>query len=103
MAETLGTRLRQARERKGWTLLEVSEAAGVDKSILSRIESGDRLDFRVSTAVAICHALDISLDELTGLDSDVPSRMIHDLASLEKTLRDTADQIRRALRNKRPK
>ncbi len=32
--------LKQARERKGWTLAEASTATGLDKSTLSRLERG---------------------------------------------------------------
>ena len=38
----LGQRILKQRQAKGWTLAQLQEATGIDKSALSRIERGER-------------------------------------------------------------
>ena len=42
-AVKIGTTLRQLREKKGKTLQEVQEDTGIDISLLSRYENGERI------------------------------------------------------------
>jgi len=63
--ETLGTRLRDARDRKFWTQRDLSEATGVMEATISRIENGKyRRRPTKETLVKLATALDISLEWL---------------------------------------
>jgi transcriptional regulator with XRE-family HTH domain len=61
-----GQKVRAARERLGLTLNEAARRANVDKGLLYRIETGERTDVRLSTAVALCKALGLSLDYIAS-------------------------------------
>lgn len=63
--ETLGDRLRNARNRKLWTQQELSEATGVMEATISRIENGkyQRRPYR-ETLKRLATALDVSLEWL---------------------------------------
>ena len=60
--------MRAARRRLNLTLNTAAKLAGVDRSVLSKIETGERADVRLSTAVSLCRALGLSLDDVTGLN-----------------------------------
>ncbi|MGH3095037.1 MAG: helix-turn-helix domain-containing protein, partial [Streptosporangiales bacterium] len=62
---TLGQRLRHARQARGWTLSELSDAVGRAPSQLSLIENGRR-EPRLSVLQALADALDTPLGELLG-------------------------------------
>lgn len=61
--ETLGDRVRTARDRKLWTQKELSDATGIMEATISRIENGKyrRRPFR-ATLEAIARALDVSVE-----------------------------------------
>ena len=40
MAETLGNRLREAREAKGWTQAELAERIGMSRKTVNTVENG---------------------------------------------------------------
>ena len=61
----VGPRLRQAREQRGVTLTELSEATGISKSTLSRLESGQRKP-SLELLLPIAQAHRIPLDELVA-------------------------------------
>lgn len=61
---TLGSRIRRARERRGWSLQNLADASGIGKSVLSRLETGDREDPKISLVAEVAQALEVSLDEL---------------------------------------
>ena len=50
MADTLGNRLREAREAKGWTQAELAERIGVSRKTVNTVENGV---FVPSTVVAL--------------------------------------------------
>ncbi len=56
--------LRSMREAKGWDQLTLARAAGVDPSVISRLERGIQVDFRASVLVALARALQTSVDSL---------------------------------------
>ena len=58
-AET-GRRLKEARERRGWTQKEMAEATGVAQAVISRLESGAKLTEKMGRRLA--EALEIGLD-----------------------------------------
>lgn len=64
---TLGERIRRARKKHGLGFIETAQRAGIDKSLLSKLERGERNDMRLSTAIKLSKALCISLDDLAGL------------------------------------
>ena len=63
MAETLGNRLREAREAKGWTQAELAERIGVSRKTVNTVENGV---FVPSTVVALklAAALGCPVEEL---------------------------------------
>lgn len=50
----------QARHERGWTQRDLAERIGTTQSAVARLERGDQ-DPRLSTMVAVCHALDLPL------------------------------------------
>ncbi len=69
--QTLGERLRAARDRKFWTQRELSELTGITEATLSRIENDKyhRRPYR-ATLETIANALDVSLPWLVFGDED---------------------------------
>jgi transcriptional regulator with XRE-family HTH domain len=67
----LGHAVRDARSVSGKSLRELAAEVGMTPSMLSKIENGSRKDLRLSTAVRLCRAVGLSLDQLTGLSKDV--------------------------------
>jgi transcriptional regulator with XRE-family HTH domain len=64
---TLGGRIRKARKKHGLGFIETAQRAGIDKSLLSKLERGERNDMRLSTAIKLSKALRISLEDLAGI------------------------------------
>lgn len=67
MSERFNENLQKARERKNMTQKEVAEQIGVAKSTYSLYESGNR-EPNVQTIKKIADLLDVSADELLGID-----------------------------------
>lgn len=61
--DDLGRRLRDARQKRGWTLETLSTAAGLSSGFLSQVERGLSTLSIVSLA-AICRALDVPIGDL---------------------------------------
>ncbi len=67
----LGQRIRIARIRRGWSLLELASKAGINRNTLSALELG-----KAGTAVGVCFTvlwalgLETSLDALAHPDTD---------------------------------
>jgi putative transcriptional regulator len=68
LAETLGTRLREAREAKGWTQAELAERIGVSRKTVNTVENGV---FVPSTVIALklAAALECRVEELFFLSN----------------------------------
>jgi hypothetical protein len=64
--------IKRERERRGLTLTEVSEASGLDKGMLSRLENGKILNPTISTLHRYAAAVGLSL-ALTVQESHAPS------------------------------
>ena len=60
--EELLKQLRAAREEKGLSLGDVSERTGMDRSALSKLESGDRPNPTVETLVRYADAVGLRLE-----------------------------------------
>jgi transcriptional regulator with XRE-family HTH domain len=66
VGEVLCSRVRELRNKKGWTLEEMSAACGVSRSMLSEIERG-RANPTLAVAYRIALAFGMSLGELVEL------------------------------------
>lgn len=62
----IGTALRSARERAGWSREALAYHSGVSWSAIAQIESGRRKDVRLSSLSALADALNVSVDYLVG-------------------------------------
>src|SRR5687768_3834103 len=56
--------LRSLRESKRWDQQTLAHAAGIDPSVVSRLERGLQTDLKASILVALANALDVSVDAL---------------------------------------
>ncbi|MGH3837114.1 MAG: helix-turn-helix domain-containing protein [Pseudonocardiaceae bacterium] len=84
-ARTIGARLRQIRYARGKSLVVIAGLAGVSKSHLQRLETGERaLDSRSET-VALANALQVAPSELTR--RPVPAPANGDADSAEDAVR----------------
>jgi len=61
MIYSFGTKLREVRERKGLTMKEVAQKAGVSESLISQIER-DKISPAIDTLLNIIDVLEIDLD-----------------------------------------
>lgn len=61
----VGPRLKRVRERRGLTLAELSEATGISKSTLSRLENGERKP-SLELLLPIARTHRVPLDEIVG-------------------------------------
>ena len=66
MDSRIGTSLRAARVRAGWTREALAYHSGVSWSAITQIESGRRKDVRLSSLSALADALEVSVDHLIG-------------------------------------
>ncbi len=67
--DSIGDRLRGARERSGLTLDQLAEVCGISKPHLSRLETGERQP-SVSALLALARALDTRVSTLLGESDD---------------------------------
>jgi transcriptional regulator with XRE-family HTH domain len=63
-------RLREHRERCGWTQSELARRAGVPSPVISRLESGARVGLTLDVARRLARALGVGLDALAGTWED---------------------------------
>ncbi len=68
---SFGTRIRQIRKDKGWTLKELSERSGISQSTLSRVETG-QVTLSFERTHALTAALGIGLTHLLMEAADAP-------------------------------
>lgn len=62
-ASNVGERIRVARQQKGWTQVELAEAAGLSSNYVARLERGE-LGASLFVAMKIAEALSVTLDVL---------------------------------------
>jgi len=67
MAETLGSRIRQARDHYGMSQAELARRIGISATALNQIESGKTSDPGVTRIVKIAETLGVSADLLLGI------------------------------------
>ena len=66
----LGQRIRQARERKGWSQRELARQAQVRHAIISELETGKKTDTIGVILKRLARALGVSVDFLLGTFED---------------------------------
>jgi UDP-N-acetylglucosamine 1-carboxyvinyltransferase len=62
-ASSVGERIRLARQQKGWTQVELAEAAGLSSNYVARLERGE-LGASLFVAARLAEALGTTLDGL---------------------------------------
>lgn len=67
--QNYGVRLKQARQSKGLTQIELAEILGISQTSYQRMETGVH-DMKMSSIYKICKALEISSDWLLGLSEE---------------------------------
>lgn len=72
----IGASLRCARERAGWTREALAFHSGLSWAAIAQIESGRRQEVRVSSLLALAHALGISVDYLVGGKATVSPQLL---------------------------
>ena len=91
MGEYFYENLKLAREQKGLSQKDVAEKIGVAKSTYSLYESGNR-EPNVQTIKKIANALDVSADELLGIDTEPITLAAH--FEGDEYTKDELDEIR---------
>ena len=56
-------RIREAKEKKRYTISDIVDLSGVSKSAVSKLLDGSQMDPKLYNSVAMCMVLDLSLDE----------------------------------------
>jgi transcriptional regulator with XRE-family HTH domain len=71
----LGIRIKQSRERLGWSQNELARRAGVPQPLLSQLEAGQRHSMTTENAKRVARALGVGVDYLIGTweDETAPS------------------------------
>jgi len=72
-ASNVGERIRVARQQKGWTQVELAEAAGLSSNYVARLERGE-LGASLFVAMKIAEALGVTLDVLVQAQPPAPAR-----------------------------
>ena len=58
------SKIAELRKQKGWDQQTLANQAGVDPSLISRLERGLQGDFKLSVVVSIAKALEVSVDSI---------------------------------------
>ena len=96
-----GVRVTQFRERQRLSITQLASLLGVDYMQVSRYEKGQTLP-SLDTAIRLAHALQVSLDELTGDEPPAPpaftnSRLYDRMRELERLPADRQELALRVL------
>ena len=67
LAEAIGARVQSARDARGWTNYDLSDATGLAPETLSRMARG-HIEPSASSIVKLCDALNVTSDHLLGRD-----------------------------------
>jgi transcriptional regulator with XRE-family HTH domain len=73
----IGSRVRAARERLGWTREALAFHSGVSWSAIAQVESGRRTNLRPSTLAALSRPLGVSIDYLVDGNLRRPTMLDH--------------------------
>jgi transcriptional regulator with XRE-family HTH domain len=77
LRKMIGSRVRAARERQGWTQEQLAEAVGVGAEMLGRYERGLQFPSHV-TFLRLVKTLGVSADSLYGFDPSEPLASLPD-------------------------
>ena len=66
MANRYGSRIKAVRKKRGLSLRAVAQAAGMNPSLLSRIESGEVPNPGIATVDRLCRVLGVDIGEIVG-------------------------------------
>lgn len=83
----MGERIKRYREEAGLTPADLAKASNVNKSVVSRLESDDEYDPRLTTLMAICQALGISISKLLASKSTQAAKRRQALRLLKDALK----------------
>lgn len=85
MSADFGTKVAQLRKEKGLSRDELGEKVGTSGAIIGRYERGD-MKPSIEIAAKIAEALDVSLDFLMGLSSELvkDKKMVNRLEDIKK-------------------
>lgn len=64
MVKTLGHRIAELRIERGLNKTQLAEMAGLDRTYISKIESGERTNITINVLEALCEALDYPVEDL---------------------------------------
>lgn len=95
--------IRDARDARGWTNQHLSDESGVPESSVQKITTGKILNPSFDSIIAICRALDLSVDALCGIDSNAAVDEIAQLRAalaLAEERRKTAEAMREVAETK---
>jgi transcriptional regulator with XRE-family HTH domain len=67
---TIAHRVKRLRMHRGWDQSELAERAAIDRTLLSRIESGAILNPGANVLKGLARALGCSIDYMVGLYDD---------------------------------
>jgi transcriptional regulator with XRE-family HTH domain len=88
----LGDRIKEHRERHGWTLRELARLAAVDAAWIQRLESGQRHNISLDAAKRVALVLGVSLDYLAGIiDRPYASGSSHEMRHRTKVPQERDD------------
>jgi transcriptional regulator with XRE-family HTH domain len=73
----IGSRVRAARERLGWTREALAFHSGLSWSAIAQVESGRRTNLRPSTLAGLSGPLGVSIDYLVGGSQSPPTMLEH--------------------------
>jgi transcriptional regulator with XRE-family HTH domain len=72
----VGTSVRSARERAGWTREALAYHSGLSGAAIAQIESGRRQEVRLGSLVALADALEVSVDYLVGSRATLSPKLL---------------------------
>src|SRR2546423_1682827 len=70
----LGEKLKELRERRGWSQHELARQAHVRQALISALETGKQADTTGSVLRRLARTLGVSIDYLVGLYNHDPNR-----------------------------
>jgi transcriptional regulator with XRE-family HTH domain len=77
-----GQTLRAVREAKGWNQQALARHAGVDNSVISRLEREMQEDLKVSVLLALATALEVPVTDLLTFAQPQPGALVPQLSAL---------------------
>lgn len=90
--------LRTMREARGWDQATLARMAGVDQSVISRLERGVQGDLRASVLVGLARAFQIPVDALLATPYPYePTTLLPELARVVADLPELDEEYQRHL------